>query len=81
MDRIEHGAGPHTLGTGAPADASASGAAIEAEFDVCTARLGIEVPADLKGGVLRGYRGLREMATLLRDVPTRRDDGKETPNG
>ena len=81
MDRIEHDAGPHTPGNRVPADASASGAEIEAEFDVCTARLNIEVPADLKGGVLRGYRGLREMAALLRDVPTRRDNGQETPNG
>jgi hypothetical protein len=42
----------------------------ETEFDVCTARLGIEVPADLKGGVLRGYQGLRAMAELLRGVDT-----------
>ncbi|MDN3025870.1 hypothetical protein [Streptomyces sp. S.PB5] len=40
----------------------------EAEFDACAARLGIEVPADLKGGVLRGYQGLRAMAELLRGV-------------
>jgi hypothetical protein len=37
----------------------------EAEFDACTGQLGIEVPPDLKGGVLRGYRGLRAMAELL----------------
>lgn len=43
-------------------------ATAEAEFDMCTARLGIEVPADLKGGVLRGYQGLRAMAELLREV-------------
>ncbi|MFK4102493.1 hypothetical protein ACI2L1_20900 [Streptomyces sp. NPDC019531] len=47
-----------------PADAT------EAEFDMCTARLGIEVPADLKGGVLRGYQGLRAMAELLREADT-----------
>lgn len=81
MDGIEYDAGPPTLGNGATPAASASDAAIEAEFDIYTARLGIEVPADLKGGVLRGYRGLREMSAQLRAVPTRRDDEKETPNG
>lgn len=40
---------------------------IEAEFDAVTSRLGIAVPADLKDGVLRGYRGLRDMGALLRE--------------
>jgi ornithine cyclodeaminase/alanine dehydrogenase-like protein (mu-crystallin family) len=38
----------------------------EAELDQATRRLGIEIPADLKGGVLHGYRGLREMTARLR---------------
>lgn len=60
-------------------------AGLEAEFDVLTGRLGIEVAPDLKSGVLRGYRGLRAMTALLRGVdagsPVRTDDGKETPGG
>ncbi|MEU1480912.1 hypothetical protein [Streptomyces sp. NPDC005760] len=51
--------------------ADVTAAAAEAEFDVLTARLGIDVPADLKGGVLRGYQGLRAMAELLRGADTR----------
>ncbi|WP_218023458.1 amidase [Nocardia altamirensis] len=66
MDKIQH---DEILSHGAsPADAP-SGAALEAEFDVFTTRLHMEVPADLKGGVLRGYQGLREMASRLREVP------------
>ncbi|MFJ9899900.1 hypothetical protein ACIQPR_41880 [Streptomyces sp. NPDC091280] len=49
----------------------------EAEFDVFTARLGIEIPADLKGGVLHGYQGLRALAELLRAA----DTGQEAPGG
>ncbi len=41
-------------------------AELAAEFDALTGLAGITVPADLKGGVLRGYRGLRSMAALLR---------------
>jgi hypothetical protein len=66
-------------------DGTGAGAGIEAEFDVLTGLLGIEVPSDLKGGVLHGYRGLRGMTALLRGVDTRdagrRDDVKETPGG
>lgn len=40
----------------------------DAEFDAFTGRLGIEVPADLAGGVLHGHRALREMTALLRDA-------------
>ncbi|MGW2598628.1 hypothetical protein [Streptomyces klenkii] len=50
--------------------AAAAESAAEAEFDALTGRLGIEVPADLKGGVLAGYRGLRDMTALLRGVET-----------
>ena len=39
---------------------------LAAEFDALTRRAGIEVPADLKDGVLRGYRGLRGLTALLR---------------
>jgi hypothetical protein len=42
----------------------------EAEFDAACARLALQVPADLKGGVVRGYEGLRAMALLLRSLPT-----------
>ena len=45
----------------------------EIEFEVAIRRLDIEIPADLKGGVLHGYRGLRGMTTLLRRVTTERD--------
>jgi len=41
-------------------------AELAAEFDAITRRAGIEVPADLKGGVLYGYRGLRALTALLR---------------
>ncbi|MET9413773.1 hypothetical protein ABZY03_06205 [Streptomyces klenkii] len=52
--------------------AAAAESAAEAEFDALTGRLGIDVPADLKGGVLAGYRGLRDMTALLRRVETGR---------
>ncbi|MFF4060711.1 hypothetical protein ACFYZ8_26775 [Streptomyces sp. NPDC001668] len=70
--------------------ADVTAAAAEAEFDVLTARLGIDVPADLKGGVLRGYQGLRAMAELLRGADARHGDppgddkpgdAKGTPRG
>jgi hypothetical protein len=41
-------------------------ASAELELAVVTRRLGIEVPADLAGGVLHGYAALREMTVLLR---------------
>lgn len=41
-------------------------AELAAEFDAITRRAGIEVPADLKDGVLYGYRGLRGLTALLR---------------
>jgi aspartyl-tRNA(Asn)/glutamyl-tRNA(Gln) amidotransferase subunit A len=40
--------------------------AVAAEFETMTRRLGIEVPPHLLRGVLLGYRGLRDMAELLR---------------
>ncbi|MFL6129249.1 MAG: ornithine cyclodeaminase family protein [Mycobacteriales bacterium] len=43
-------------------------AAAERELDVLTRRLDLDVPADLAGGVLHGYRALREMTTLLRQA-------------
>ncbi|MFI2369942.1 hypothetical protein [Streptomyces sp. NPDC018833] len=63
--------------------ADVTAAATEAEFDAFTARLGIDVPADLKGGVLRGYQGLRAMAELLRDTDAGPGDppGHERPGG
>jgi hypothetical protein len=50
-----------TDGRGA-GSAGISDAGLEAEFDAVTAPVGIRVPADLKGGVLRGYRGIRTPA-------------------
>ena len=38
----------------------------EAELEDAAQRLRIKVPADLEGGVLDGYRGLRDMTALLR---------------
>ncbi|MEV5380357.1 MULTISPECIES: hypothetical protein [Streptomyces] len=58
--------------------AAAVRSAAEAEFDALTGRLGIDVPADLKGGVLAGYQGLRDMAALLRSVET---DHRGRPGG
>jgi hypothetical protein len=43
-----------------------AGEPAELELAVMTRRLGIDVPPDLMGGVLHGYRGLRGMAALLR---------------
>jgi hypothetical protein len=40
--------------------------AVAAEFETMTRRLAIEVPPHLLRGVLLGYRGLRELAELLR---------------
>ncbi|MGK5546367.1 hypothetical protein ACSNOH_16785 [Streptomyces sp. URMC 127] len=61
--------------------AAAAESAAEAEFDAMTGRLGIEVPADLKGGVLAGYRGLRDMTALLRAVDTGRRPGTDDRTG
>ena len=46
----------------------------EAELEVAARRLGIEIPEDLKGGVLRGYRGLRELTALLRRAEAEQRD-------
>jgi hypothetical protein len=46
----------------------------ELELDVAARRLGIEIPADLAGGVLHGYRGLRDMTDLLRRAESREAD-------
>ncbi|MDQ0993869.1 hypothetical protein [Streptomyces sp. V3I7] len=59
-------------------------AAGAAEFDVRAGLLGIDVPADLKDGVVRGYLGLRAMSELLRGVETGRtetSEGRETADG
>ena len=46
----------------------------EVELEVAARRLGIEVPADLRGGVLHGYRGLRDMTALLRRAEAEQQD-------
>jgi hypothetical protein len=46
----------------------------EVELEVAARRLGVEIPADLKGGVLHGYRGLREMTALLRRAEAEQRD-------
>jgi hypothetical protein len=44
------------------------------EAEVAARRLSIEVPADLKRGVLHGYSGLRDMTALLRRVEAEQQD-------
>ncbi len=46
----------------------------EAELEVAARRLGIEIPHDLKAGVLHGYRGLRELTALLRRAQPEQQD-------
>lgn len=46
----------------------------EVELEVAARRLGIEIPEDLKAGVLHGYRGLRELTTLLRRAEAEQRD-------
>ncbi|MET9426907.1 MULTISPECIES: hypothetical protein [unclassified Streptomyces] len=62
---------------------ASEGGAIAEEFDVLAGRLGIEVPADLKDGVVRGYAGLRAMTELLREVrtDTAAPEVREAPGG
>ncbi|MEO6502711.1 MAG: amidase [Jatrophihabitantaceae bacterium] len=42
-----------------------SGQAADAHFAAAARRLGLEVPADLLDGVLRGHRGLQQLAVLV----------------
>ena len=46
----------------------------EVELEVAARRLGIEIPEDLKAGVLHGYRGLRELTALLRRAEAEQRD-------
>jgi hypothetical protein len=46
----------------------------EVELEEAARRLSIEIPADLKGGVLHGYRALRDMTALLRRVEAEQQD-------
>jgi hypothetical protein len=41
-------------------------AALERELDMLMARIGVEVPADRKRGVIAGYKDIKRMAALLR---------------
>lgn len=50
----------------------------EVELEVAARRLGIEIPEDLKVGVLHGYRGLRELTALLRRAEM---EGREGAGG
>jgi hypothetical protein len=40
-------------------------AALEAEFDALMRRAGVEVPPDLRAGVLAGFKDLRRLTTLM----------------
>lgn len=53
----------------------------EVELEVAARRLGIEIPEDLKAGVLHGYRGLREMTALLRRAGAEQRDGPGAGEG
>lgn len=48
----------------------------EVELEVAARRLGIEIPEDLKAGVLHGYRGLRELTALLRRAELERRESR-----
>ena len=41
-------------------------AAVERELDMLMARIGAEVPADRKAGVIAGYKDMKRMVALLR---------------
>jgi hypothetical protein len=41
-------------------------AALERELDLLMARIGAEVPADRKAGVVAGYKDMKRMVALLR---------------
>jgi len=41
-------------------------AAVERELDMLMARIGAEVPADRKAGVVSGYKDMKRMVALLR---------------
>jgi hypothetical protein len=48
----------------------------EVELEAAARRLGIEIPEDLKVGVLHGYRGLRELTALLRRADIERRESR-----
>jgi hypothetical protein len=41
-------------------------AAVERELDMLMARIGAEVPADRKAGVIAGYKDMKRLPALLR---------------
>lgn len=45
-------------------------AAVERELDMLMARIGAEVPADRKTGVIASYKDIKRMAALLRQPRT-----------
>jgi hypothetical protein len=45
-------------------------AAVERELDMLMARIGAEVPADRKAGVIAGYKDMKRMVALLRQPRT-----------
>jgi hypothetical protein len=49
-------------------------AAIERELDMLIARIGAEVPADRKAGVIAGYKDMKRMTALLRQPRSAADE-------
>jgi hypothetical protein len=49
-------------------------AAIEHELDMLMARIGAEVPADRKAGVVAGYKDIKRMTALLRQPRSAADE-------
>jgi hypothetical protein len=49
-------------------------AAIERELDILMARIGAEVPADRKAGVIAGYKDMKRMTALLRQPRSAADE-------
>jgi hypothetical protein len=49
-------------------------AAIERELNMLMARIGAEVPADRKAGVMAGYKDMKRMTALLRQPRSAADE-------
>jgi len=49
-------------------------AAIERELDLLMVRIGAEVPADRKAGIIAGYKDMKRMTALLRQPRSAADE-------